>query len=212
MQTPDYSFLQHLYATPIYTMVQFGKWNEIINTSLPFKEQPYLAGVWNYAQGLAYCRKGEISKAEKCLVDLKESQSKLTVPETAWINNPKNILKIAEKILGAEIYARAGKKEAKQLYEEAVKSEDALRYNEPADWHKPVRQFYGSYLISIKDYKRAEEMYRQDLIMYPQNGWSLLGLHQSLRGQKKNKEAEEAQKQFKKSWSRSDTKITASAF
>ncbi len=213
MQAPEYSFLQHLYSTPIYTMVQFGKWKEILETPLSFKDQPYLTGVWSYAQGLAYCRQGGITKAEQCLKELKESQSKVAVPESAWINNPKNILKIAEKILDAELHAKAGKKnEAKQLYEDAVKAEDALRYNEPADWHKPVRQIYGAYLISINDFKRAEEMYREDLTMYPENGWSLLGLHQSLKGQRKNKEAEEVKKQFEKSWSRSDTKITASSF
>lgn len=213
MITPDYSYLQHLYATPVYTMVQFGKWQEIIDLDFTHQDQPYLKGVWQYARGLAFVRMGDITKAMESLENIKKSQTELSIPETAWVNNPLKILKIAEKILNAELNAKLAKKEAAiKLFEEAIQAEDALRYNEPADWHKPVRQFYGAYLISVQEYERAEEVYQQDLTMYPENGWSLLGLQQSLKGMKKYKEAENIQKRFLKMWMNADTKLASSAF
>jgi hypothetical protein len=46
--------------------------------------------------------------------------------------------------------------------------------------------------------------------MYPMNGWSLKGLHNSLQGQGKLKEAAEVDKQFNEAWKWADIKITSS--
>ena len=62
-------------------------------------------------------------------------------------------------------------------------------------------------------YAEAEEVYRQDLKKLPGNGWSLYGLAESLRAQKKNaEEAKAAQAKFNKLWANADTKITSSCF
>ncbi|BDA72154.1 hypothetical protein RIVM261_006480 [Rivularia sp. IAM M-261] len=55
-------------------------------------------------------------------------------------------------------------------------------------------------------------MYCEDLKHYPQNGWSLFGLTQSLNMQGKIKEAEEIQKQFETTWKHADVKLIASQF
>ncbi len=214
MLVPDMSFLQHLYATPMYNYVQFGKWDDILKEPMPFQDQAYLKGVWQYAQGLAHLRKGDSQKASLLLGELKKLQTELSaIPASAWVNNPAFILQVASNVLEAELNATLGKKEAAKIsFEEAIKVEGTLRYNEPADWHKPVRQSYGAYLISIQEFSRAEEMYREDLILYPENGWSLMGLYQSLKGQKKNVEAAEIKKRFDKTWVNADTKIASSSF
>jgi len=212
MKAPDYSYLQHWYAVPMYTLVQFGKWEDILQEPLPFVDLPYLLGVWHYAQGIAYVRKKEIKKAESLLSGLRTAQQQLQIPESAWINSPKNILAIAEKILEAEIYAGNGNDaEAKKSFEQAMQLEDALRYNEPADWHKPVRQVYGAFLVRTGNYTLAEKVYREDLTLYPENGWSLQGLFQSVKAQNK-KEAAAIKKRFEKSWTEADTPLTTSAF
>jgi tetratricopeptide (TPR) repeat protein len=212
MKTSDYSYLQHWYAVPMYTLVQFGKWEDILQEPLSFADLPYLQGVWQYAQGIAYVRKKEIKKAESLLAGLRTAQQQLHIPESAWINSPKNILAIAEKILEAEIHAGNGNDaEAKKSFEQAMQREDALRYNEPADWHKPVRQVYGAFLIRTGNYTLAEKVYREDLAMYPENGWSLQGLFQSAMGQNK-KEAAAIKKRFEQSWTEADTPLTTSAF
>ncbi len=46
--------------------------------------------------------------------------------------------------------------------------------------------------------KEAEEVYREDLEVLRQNGWSLMGLHNSLKAQGKLKEAQEIKTEFGK--------------
>jgi len=47
----------------------------------------------------------------------------------------------------------------------------------------------------------AEKVYREDLVWNPGNGWSLLGLYQSLRVENKNDEAEAYKKKYMQSFS-----------
>ena len=55
----------------------------------------------------------------------------------------------------------------------------------------------------------AEEVYREDLRRLPENGWSLYGLAESLKAQKKP-EAVLAQARFTKAWAKADIKINSS--
>jgi cytochrome c-type biogenesis protein CcmH/NrfG len=60
-------------------------------------------------------------------------------------------------------------------------------------------------------YSEAEQVYRDDLTRLPDNGWSLYGLAESLRMQKKKpEEAKATQAKFKKLWAKADTRITSS--
>ena len=60
-------------------------------------------------------------------------------------------------------------------------------------------------------FAEAEQVYRDDLARLPQNGWSLLGLAESLRKQKKNlEEAARTQAKFERIWAKADLPITSS--
>ena len=94
---------------------------------------------------------------------------------------------------------------------EAIKLEDALHYDEPPGWLIPVRHSLGATLMRNSRYAEAEQVYREDLKKLPDNGWSLYGLAQSLRAQKKNpKEAKATEAKFKEIWADADLKITSS--
>jgi Tfp pilus assembly protein PilF len=58
--------------------------------------------------------------------------------------------------------------------------EDLLTYREPKDWPLPARHFAGACLLKLGKAAEAERLYREDLTENPGNGWSLLGLAQSL--------------------------------
>jgi len=74
-----------------------------------------------------------------------------------------------------------------------------------------VRHSLGAVLMKQKRYAEAEQVYRDDLARLPENGWSLLGLTESLRKQKKNTdELAQTQAKFKKIWSKADLTITTS--
>ena len=70
--------------------------------------------------------------------------------------------------------------------------EDALNYNEPADWLLPTRHSLGVVLLAAGKAAEAEAVYRKDLELHPHNGWALIGLSQALAAQGKAAEAAEA--------------------
>src|SRR5439155_24784445 len=87
----------------------------------------------------------------------------------------------------------------------AIQKEAALKYDEPPGCLIPVRHSLGAVLMKQKRFAEAEQVYRDDLAHLPENGWSLLGLAESLRKQKKNAdEVVQMQAKFKKVWAKAD--------
>ena len=58
----------------------------------------------------------------------------------------------------------------------------------------------------------AERVYREDLAKFPENGWSLLGLAQSLESQGYEDDAAPVRERFAKAWQHADVEITGSEF
>jgi Tfp pilus assembly protein PilF len=116
-------------------------------------------------------------------------------------NKTKDILKIAENVLGAKISLAKGDMDAtvNQL-RAAVATQDLLKYDEPEDWFYPVRENLGAVLLKIGDYAGAEEAFRADLASHPRNPRSLFGLEQALKGQEKTYDAGFVRKQFDANW------------
>jgi len=116
-------------------------------------------------------------------------------------------------VLACELAAVRGQNaEAVRNLEDAVKRQDALRYMEPPPWYYPVRQSLGAVLLSAGRAKEAEAVYREDLRRNPNNGWSLYGLAQALRAQKKNADAARVDEAFRRVWARADVQLAASRF
>ncbi len=58
----------------------------------------------------------------------------------------------------------------------------------------------------------AEQLYREDLKRFPENGWALFGLLQALRAQGKTAEAAQVDARFRAAWQGADVTLTASRF
>jgi tetratricopeptide (TPR) repeat protein len=124
-----------------------------------------------------------------------------------------SLTEIAAAVLHAEIAAaRNDTKTAVAELRKAIAIEDGLIYGEPPDWFYPVRHNLGAVLLEAGRARAAEKVYREDLARFPDNGWSLFGLAQSLRAQGKTKEAAEIESRFQTAWQYADIKITASRF
>ncbi|MGB5634438.1 MAG: hypothetical protein WBM86_16880 [Waterburya sp.] len=207
MREPGMGTLQHFSIVPLYNMIRFGQWEEILATPQPEADLKYPTGIWHYARGLAYAAQNKIAESQQELeaLDLLAHDPELE-EVTIWdINTTQDILKVATEVLTGEIAAQAGKyPRAISHLSQAVILEDALNYDEPADWSIPARQYLGEALLQAKRYNAAEQVYREDLAIYPDNGWSLFGLTQSLQAQGKDSEAESTQQQFKSAWQYAD--------
>lgn len=205
--------VQHYYMIPFYVMVQLAKWDDILRQPAPGESLKYPVAVWHYARGMAFGAKGKLQEAEQELTSLKkiateESLKSLLIWET---NSAAELVNIAVHVLTAEIAMHKSKyDQAVEHFKKAIAIEDALMYQEPPDWFFSVRQSLGHVLLLAKKFEEAEKVYREDLRMYRENGWSLMGLYQSLKGQGKENDAKEIKKRFDKAWAHADISINSS--
>lgn len=206
-------FLQDFASTPLLAYVRFGKWNEILSIPAPSSNIKHLNLIRHYARGLAFIRKGNIAEAKEeldAIATLKKDSELETLIATA--NNPSlSIANIAYEVIAGELAALEGDlRDATEHLEKAVTYEDALVYTEPAAWHIPTRQNLGAVLMKSEKYKEAEKIYKEDLSMLRQNGWSLMGLYNAYLAQGKTFEAQKIKEEFDEAWKDADIKITNS--
>jgi len=131
---------------------------------------------------MAYVGLKRMDEARLCLGKLRvlSGDESLAVRNLPF-NAPLDGAHIAEAVLAGEI-CLAEKKydEAVRWLEKGVAAEDGMIYREPRDWPIPVRHYLGACLLQAGRASAAEKVYRQDLVYNPGNGWTLLGLAQSL--------------------------------
>jgi tetratricopeptide (TPR) repeat protein len=166
MREPGMSMQQHFWVTPLYALVRFGKWDDILAEPEMDKTLIYPRGVWHYARGLAFLRKGMTDSAKKELAELtKIMDNKGLEPQTiSGLNAMSAVLKLSAEILQGEI-AAANKDYDKAVshLERAVQMDDALNYDEPPAWHHPSRQVLGAILLEAGRVADAEKVYRRSM-------------------------------------------------
>ncbi len=194
------------------TLARFGRWEELLETKKPPKEG--LAGaVWHFGRGLARLRTGDDRGAAKELRKLEKIHDRID-PEAKLGPGGARLIdfaQIARGILAGEIAATEGDIDrAENELQAALKVEEELGYAEPELWSIPVRQVLGAILLEAGEAERAQQVYEEELLRHPDNGWSLFGLAESLRAQ--GKEAEAVNERFELAWARADVILSSSRF
>lgn len=206
-------FLQDFASTPLLAFTRFGKWNEILTAPYPGDDYPHLKLIWHYARGIAFVRKDNLKEAKEELDALNKLQNDPALESIMGnFNNSSSIIaKVAHEVVAGEIAAAEGEYEKAIAHlNMAVNFEDDLVYSEPSAWHIPVRQTLGAVFLKSKKYSDAELCFKEDLKELRQNGWSLMGLYQSLIAQDKLQEATEIKKEFDAAWEYADLEINNS--
>ena len=122
-------------------------------------------------------------------------------------------MEIAANALSGELAAAQGNYErAIEHLQAAIEIEDGLTYNEPPDWFFPVRHSLGAVLLEAGRPADAETVYRTDLEIFPENGWSLYGLKKSLEMQDKHVEVKQVEARLNKAWAWADVEVAASRY
>jgi tetratricopeptide (TPR) repeat protein len=201
------------FSVPLEVMVRFGRWDEILAEPEKYPEgMPFVRAFHHAARAIAYAATGDTANARKEQAIFQE-RAKSVPPELQLGNNTAGpILSLATHMLEGEILVAEKNIDAGIAeLQTAVKEEDALKYDEPPAWMIPIRHSLGAVLMKAGRYADAEQVYREDLARLPDNGWSLYGLSDSLRQQKKNEEeAATVNAKFTKTWAKADTKIATS--
>ncbi len=199
-----------MWPKPYFAMARFGAWDEILAEPAPPREFPYTTAMWHYARGLAFAAKGKPDEAEAERKALDASAANVPSDFTIGPSNAAAaIIRLASQILaGAIASTRGHHNEAIRDYTEAVRTQDALGYDEPPSWYYPVRETLGAELLANKQAAQAEAVYRADLKRNPDNPRSLFGLAESLRAEGKTQEAAQVEERFTKGWAHADITLT----
>jgi hypothetical protein len=196
--------LEGFMTIPMAVNVRFHKWDAILVSKAPDPEMKTATVFWHFARGMAFAGKGKISEAEaehKIVADAEKATPEDVIFAMPINNKAKDIMKIAENVLGAQIaLAKKDNAGAVSMLRDAVSIQDTLKYGEPPDWFFPVRESLGGVLLMSGDSKGAEQVFREDLEKNPRNPRSLFGLHQALKAQDRNYDAGFIEKQFHNSW------------
>jgi tetratricopeptide (TPR) repeat protein len=207
-------YSQFIFMLPEMALVRLGKWDEIMQASMPDPQWKYASILAHFARGMANVHHTDLRAATADLdsIQMNLADSLLNVRLMPF-DKPAQCGSIAAGILRAEILFSEGKQDdAVNSLDEAVTEEDALIYREPQQWLIPVRQYLGALLLKMRQPAVAEKVYRADLFRNPGNGWSLLGLYQCLLAQKKSAQAETVKTKYLNAFASCDVSPVASAF
>lgn len=203
--------LEGFMTVPIAVDVRFQKWDEILSMKPPDPAMKTTTVFRHFARGMALASKGQVAEAEAEYRVVKEAADK-TPPDQVFAmpvnNRAKDILTIAENVLGAKIaLAKKDNAQAIAMLRHAVEIQDSLKYDEPPDWFYPVRESLGAVLLLNGNAVEAEKVFREDLERNPRNPRSLFGLSEALKAQNKNYDAQFVDKQFQAAWKNADIKL-----
>ncbi|MFL6594191.1 MAG: hypothetical protein ACJ8HQ_02000 [Chthoniobacterales bacterium] len=198
-------------SLPMEAMVRFGQWDNVLAEPDNYPEfTPFSRAFHHAARSIAYAAKGDTQNARAEQTKFNELAQQVPKETEVGNNTSADINALIQKMLDAEIQVADGKtEEGIAGLQEALKMEDALKYDEPPAWMIPIRHSLGANLMKAGRYADAEEVYRDDLKRLPENGWSLYGLSEALKAQKKP-EAVMMKARFTKAWAKADIKINSS--
>lgn len=182
------------YSVPYLLIARFGQWQEAMQEPAPAQELLYPLGCWLYMRGLAQAHLWHPDKAKVYLGRLKSLIKKYNFKQ----KDLHAFLLLAELHLNAEL---ANPQEAIKYLQKAVLIEDKTNL-EMSPWYLPMRQVLGQAYLDAGQPIEAEKMFREDLVKYPNNGWSLFGLAQSLKDQ--GKDSSQVEAAAKAAWKHAD--------
>src|SRR5499433_1463775 len=196
--------LEGFMTIPVAVEIRFHHWSEILKMPAPDSSMKTASVFWHFGRGMALAGTGKIAEAEAEYKIVSEAEA-ATPPDVIFqmpINNKaKDIMKIAENVLGAKIaITKKDTAGAISMLRDAVAIQDKLNYGEPPDWFYPVRENLGGALLMSGDAAGAEKVFREDLDHNPRNPRSLFGLREALKGQKRDYDAQFVDRQFQSAW------------
>lgn len=201
-------------VTPLHVMVRFGRWEDILKEKGPERADLVVShSVRHYARGIALTALGRIDEAKAEQKLLEQTVERVTAEQPIGNNPAKTVLRIPVLMLSAEIAFREGRHDVSfSDFQEAIAIEDGLVYDEPPDWMQPVRHAYGASLLAASKFVEAEAVFREDLVRFPENGWSLTGLAKCLAARGVGDERKGVVERVERAWSRKDVEIESPCF
>lgn len=190
----------------LLTAVRFGDWDAISEEGEPPVEEPLDRVMWHWARATMFAAQLDADAAMREAGAARELAGGGAI---AAMDNPYlpaiQIAQIAANLAeGRALTARRETDRAIEAFRAAVAIEDSMPYMEPAFWFYPTRQTLGAALVSTGQPAKAAEVFREDLRIWPENGWSLHGLALALEKLGETAEAGVVRARFRGAWGHAD--------
>ena len=221
---PMADFLEAYLTMKQHVLVRFGKWNEIIEQSLPEDQELYCSNVAmiHYAKAVAHSALGHVEDAESEKALFMAAKSRVPDSRRVHNNTVVDLLGVAESMLNGELEYRKGNFDMAFAHlRRSVELDDNLPYDEPWGWMQPARHALGALLLEQGRVEEAEAVYRSDLgldgklsraCQHPDNLWSLHGLHECLIRRNETVEVTLIKQRLNLAAARAEIPIKASCF
>lgn len=198
----QFPWTQAVNAAPYLAYAQFATPEKILALPPPDARLFYVAGMRHYARAVAQAQRRNRTGFEVELAALRNIRTSSNFDAMVAQNMPAgDLLLLAETVARARFAAAGGRyDEAARFYRAAVVIEDRIPYMEPPYWYYPVHQSLGAALYRVGRYDDARQAFRDALIRWPANGWSLYGLAASERALGHRVEAAAADQALNKAW------------
>ncbi len=190
------------------TLVRFGQWDQVLALPAPRADLPITTAMGHFARATAFAAKQDHEAAQREQALFRAAVSAVPEQAVGAINKAHDILRVAEHVLSGELAFQQGDidRSIAEL-KQGVAAETKLLYMEPPEWIQPVRHSLGAVLVADERWDEAEQVYREDLVQWPENGWALYGLSQCLKAKGELKAAGEMMQRYQTAWRRADTEI-----
>lgn len=191
---------------PLTTLVRFGRWADVLAAdafNMP-RDWPFMTVVGHYARGVALVRLGQGAAA----------QAEYAALQAAFPHIPavyQGFAQMANLTLLAMLQGSGsqGLAMALALMEEAAGEQESWIYDEPPDWHIPLRACVGQIQLRLERYDDAVATFQQDLKRWIENAYSLFGLAEAMKasGHYSPPEIAAVEARKAKAWARADVPL-----
>lgn len=176
----DAGLRQHLMAAPVLTRVTLAQWDALATTNavMASGSTPYLAGLTQFALGMAHAARNDTAAARTQLDLLQRSyrDTQKAALRVKNIHRASDVLNVARLQLQSAIAAMRAGSDAIRHARAAVRAEDRLAADDPPVWLLPSRHLLGAALLKAGSPAEAAAVYRADLLRHPNNPVALSGL------------------------------------
>jgi tetratricopeptide (TPR) repeat protein len=166
-------------AKKMYVLLRFARWDEALQLPMPDAKATVLTALFHFGRGVAHAALGALADAGRDRAAFQAA--KQLVPSDAMIgyNPAAAVFWVCDAVLEARLAAAGNNLDgAIRAWEKAVAAEDALSYDEPADWFYPTRESLGAAYFRARRFQDADRTFREDLERNPGNPRSLFAVWQ----------------------------------
>jgi len=211
----DMPMVEPFAAKKLFVLLRFAKWDDALKLPMPAGKALIATTLFHFGRGVAHAALGAVADAGRDRTAYLAARQR--VPSDAMIgyNKASAVFQVSDAVLDARIAAAGNNLDsAIRSWEKAVAAEDALSYDEPADWFYPTRESLGAAYYRAKRFQDADRTFREDLERNPDNPRSLFAQWQTIGviGEPDDPMTMLSRRRFMDAWKDADVELKLSDF